>query len=200
MLDEEEDGAIVAKLVLLGEADVGKSSLVLRFVKDRFNERHETTIGAAFLAKRVQIGPTLIKFEIWDTAGAERYHSLAPMYYRDAHAAIVVFDITTQDSYSKSKKWISELRKVNENIVIAFVGNKIDLQTREVTTSEAQSFADSNNITYIETSAKSNTNVTELFNSIAKKIPALRLKSASRLQSAILTNTQEPAQRSNDCC
>lgn len=83
------------KVVLLGESAVGKSSLVLRFVKREFHEFQESTIGAAFLTQTVQINDdTTVKFEIWDTAGQERYHSLAPMYYRGAQAALVVYDIT----------------------------------------------------------------------------------------------------------
>ncbi|NXR23548.1 RAB5B protein, partial [Cinclus mexicanus] len=84
------------KLVLLGESAVGKSSLVLRFVKGQFHEYQESTIGAAFLTQSVCLDDTTVKFEIWDTAGQERYHSLAPMYYRGAQAAIVVYDITNQ--------------------------------------------------------------------------------------------------------
>ncbi|RZF37426.1 hypothetical protein LSTR_LSTR011703 [Laodelphax striatellus] len=84
------------KLVLLGESAVGKSSLVLRFVKGQFHEYQESTIGAAFLTQTVCLDETTVKFEIWDTAGQERYHSLAPMYYRGAQAAIVVYDITNQ--------------------------------------------------------------------------------------------------------
>ncbi|XP_067832694.1 ras-related protein Rab-5B isoform X3 [Heptranchias perlo] len=86
------------KLVLLGESAVGKSSLVLRFVKGQFHEYQESTIGAAFLTQSVCLDDTTVKFEIWDTAGQERYHSLAPMYYRGAQAAIVVYDITNQEA------------------------------------------------------------------------------------------------------
>ncbi|XP_019405968.1 PREDICTED: ras-related protein Rab-5C [Crocodylus porosus] len=86
------------KLVLLGESAVGKSSLVLRFVKGQFHEYQESTIGAAFLTQTVCLDDTTVKFEIWDTAGQERYHSLAPMYYRGAQAAIVVYDITNTDA------------------------------------------------------------------------------------------------------
>ncbi|XP_064362291.1 ras-related protein Rab-5A isoform X2 [Dromaius novaehollandiae] len=86
------------KLVLLGESAVGKSSLVLRFVKGQFHEFQESTIGAAFLTQTVCLDDTTVKFEIWDTAGQERYHSLAPMYYRGAQAAIVVYDITNEEA------------------------------------------------------------------------------------------------------
>ncbi|GBP70969.1 Ras-related protein Rab-5B [Eumeta japonica] len=90
------------KLVLLGESAVGKSSLVLRFVKGQFHEYQESTIGAAFLTQTVCLDDTTVKFEIWDTAGQERYHSLAPMYYRGAQAAIVVYDITNQTRFPRA--------------------------------------------------------------------------------------------------
>ncbi|RKP12023.1 ras family-domain-containing protein, partial [Piptocephalis cylindrospora] len=85
---------IQVKLVLLGEAAVGKSSLVLRFVNNEFHENKEPTIGAAFLTQKCRLEDKITKFEIWDTAGQERFHSLAPMYYRNAQAAVVVYDIT----------------------------------------------------------------------------------------------------------
>ena len=111
------------KVVLLGESAVGKSSLVLRFVKREFHEYQESTIGAAFLTQTVQIDDTTVKFEIWDTAGQERYHSLAPMYYRGAQAALIVYDITSKDSFIKAQNWVRELqRQASTNIVIALVG------------------------------------------------------------------------------
>ena len=99
------------KLVLLGESAVGKSSLVLRFVKGQFHEFQESTIGAAFLTQTVCLDDTTVKFEIWDTAGQERYHSLAPMYYRGAQAAIVVYDITNADTFARAKTWVRELQR-----------------------------------------------------------------------------------------
>ncbi|XP_030065411.1 ras-related protein Rab-5B isoform X2 [Microcaecilia unicolor] len=121
------------KLVLLGDMAVGKSSLVLRFVKGQFDEFQETTIGAAFLAQSVCLDDTTVKFEIWDTAGQERYHSLAPMYYRGAQAAIVVFDITKPETFDRAKAWVKELqRQASPNIVIALAGNKADLAEKRM--------------------------------------------------------------------
>ncbi|KAH3662317.1 hypothetical protein OGAPHI_005568 [Ogataea philodendri] len=118
--------------------------LVHRFVKDSFTDMRESTIGAAFLTQTIQIDPaTTVKFEIWDTAGQERYRSLASMYYRNAQAALVVFDITQESSLDKAKYWVKELQKqASSNIVIALVGNKLDLeQDRKISRDEAQSFA-----------------------------------------------------------
>ncbi|QDS73839.1 hypothetical protein FKW77_006555 [Venturia effusa] len=116
------------KLVLLGEAAVGKSSLVMRFVNNDFQENKEPTIGAAFLTQKCNLPTRTIKFEIWDTAGQERFASLAPMYYRNAQAALVVYDITKASSLTKAQHWVAELqRQASPGIVIALVGNKLDL-------------------------------------------------------------------------
>ncbi|EGD84244.1 hypothetical protein H112_07935 [Trichophyton rubrum D6] len=126
------------KLVLLGEAAVGKSSLVLRFVNNDFQENKEPTIGAAFLTQKCSLPTRTIKFEIWDTAGQERFASLAPMYYRNAQAALVVYDLTKPSSLIKAKHWVAELqRQASPGIVIALVGNKLDLTSGDGTSASA---------------------------------------------------------------
>jgi len=122
------DKSVQVKLVLLGEAAVGKSSVVLRFVSNEFQANKEPTIGAAFLTQKCRLEDRVLRYEIWDTAGQERFHSLAPMYYRNAQAAVVVYDITKATSLDKAKTWVKELqRQANPNIVIALAGNKLDL-------------------------------------------------------------------------
>ena len=100
------------KLVLLGESAVGKSSLVLRFCRNTFSSNLESTIGAAFLTQTISLSQDLMKFEIWDTAGQERYHSLAPMYYRGAHAAVVVYDLTSRVTPKSIKNQFINLCRV----------------------------------------------------------------------------------------
>ncbi|KAJ7597166.1 GTP-binding protein ypt5 [Mycena floridula] len=122
------DKSVQVKLVLLGEAAVGKSSVVLRFVSNEFQANKEPTIGAAFLTQKCRLEDRVLRYEIWDTAGQERFHSLAPMYYRNAQAAVVVYDVTKASSLEKAKSWVKELqRQANPNIVIALAGNKVDL-------------------------------------------------------------------------
>jgi len=161
------------KLVLLGDSAVGKSCLVVRFVRDEFFEFQEPTIGAAFLTQTVTLDDATVKFEIWDTAGQERYRSLAPMYYRGAAAAVVVYDITKKDSFNGAKSWVKELqRRGDPNVVIALAGNKADMEAkRKVQTEEAQQYAKDNDILHLETSAKTALNVRNLFIEIAKKLP-----------------------------
>mmetsp|Transcript_9696 Transcript_9696/g.24245 ORF Transcript_9696/g.24245 Transcript_9696/m.24245 type:complete len:197 (-) Transcript_9696:203-793(-) len=187
------------KLVLLGESAVGKSSLVLRFVKGQFLDYQESTIGAAFLTQTVCLNDTTVKFEIWDTAGQERYHSLAPMYYRGAQAAIVVYDITSTDSFERAKNWVKELqRQGNPNIVIALAGNKVDLAPRrKVQIEEAQAYSDENGILFMETSAKTAANVNELFVAIAKKLPKNPPRPVS--QKLSIQPVAEPAKKGG-CC
>ena len=190
------------KLVLLGDSAVGKSSLVLRFVRGQFFEYQESTIGAAFLTQTVALNDTTVKFEIWDTAGQERYHSLAPMYYRGAAAAIVVFDITNRDTFQRAKQWVKELqRQGNPNIVIALAGNKSDLSSkRKVEPEEAESYASDNGVFFMETSAKTATNVNELFVAIARKLPKNTPQPRPGAQGIVIAQNQGAAEQKKGCC
>jgi len=163
------------KLVLLGDSSVGKSCLVAQFVRGEFHDFQEPTIGAAFLTATIALDDTSsssVRLEIWDTAGQERYRSLAPMYYRGAAAAIVVFDLTSQESFTGAKSWVKELqRRGDANVVIALAGNKLDVDGRVVEKEEATAFAEENGIIYMETSAKTAHNVRELFVAVARRLP-----------------------------
>ncbi|KAI9280644.1 ras family-domain-containing protein [Sporodiniella umbellata] len=167
------------KLVLLGESAVGKSSLVLRFVNKEYIDSREPTIGAAFLTQRCTVDDRTIKFEIWDTAGQERFHSLAPFYYRNALAAIVVYDVTKPSTMEKAKEWVNELqRQANSQILIALVGNKLDLiiseeeeEKRKALMEEASDLAAKSGLLFFETSAKEDINVDKVFTEIARNIP-----------------------------
>ncbi|XP_064235019.1 ras-related protein Rab-31 [Aotus nancymaae] len=157
------------------DTGVGKSSIVCRFVQDHFDHNISPTIGASFMTKTVPCGNELHKFLIWDTAGQERFHSLAPMYYRGSAAAVIVYDITKQDSFYTLKKWVKELKEHGpENIVMAIAGNKCDLSDiREVPLKDAKEYAESIGAIVVETSAKNAINIEELFQGISRQIPPL---------------------------
>jgi len=201
------------KLVLLGEAAVGKSSLVLRFVKGHFTEYQESTIGAAFMTQTLALDDTTVKFEIWDTAGQERYHSLAPMYYRGAQAAIVVYDVTSQESFARAQKWVSELRdQASKDIVIALSGNKVDLcneesgegedksSRRAVEREDAMAYATENKLIFFETSAKTGEMVQDLFLKIAQDLPKSENKPAGNQRRGVDLNNQPNESKLQNCC
>ncbi|KAJ3447034.1 ras-related protein rab-5c [Anaeramoeba flamelloides] len=200
------------KIVFLGESSVGKSSLVIRFVKRKFSPYQEPTIGAAFLSKKLTHNNVHFKLQIWDTAGQERYHSLAPMYYRGSSAAFVIYDVTQKVTFEKSKKWIDELKKLGDpNVQIAFVANKIDLaENQKVSREIGQNFADENGLTFFETSAKTGKNVDKLFLQMLDKLPKNNSKnkkmgsqdsSGSDKETVIALKEEEnTSQTSGGCC
>eukprot|EP01091_Cochliopodium_minus_P020994 TRINITY_DN93_c0_g1_i1.p1 TRINITY_DN93_c0_g1~~TRINITY_DN93_c0_g1_i1.p1 ORF type:complete len:206 (+),score=45.54 TRINITY_DN93_c0_g1_i1:101-718(+) len=159
------------KIVLLGEGCVGKTSTVLRYVQNKFNENHITTIQATFLTKRLTLGNDRVKLAIWDTAGQERFHALGPIYYRGANGALLVYDITDKNSFERVKAWVKELRKMEEDAVITIVGNKIDMErNRTVPLTEAEQFAKSVGAVHMGASAKLNQGLDELFLDLTRRI------------------------------
>ena len=162
------------KIVLLGDSGVGKSSIAQRYVTDTFRAHGESTIGASFMSKMIVNNGSPCKCQIWDTAGQEKYHSLAPMYYRGAAAAILVFDITKPASLDKLKAWVRELQTQGpERLALAIAGNKADLADRRaVPADDAKAFAADIGALYCETSAKDDTNVSQLFADLVRRAPA----------------------------
>jgi len=160
------------KVVLLGEGSVGKTSLLLRYVRNEFNEEHITTIQASFLSKKLTVDDTRVNLAIWDTAGQEKFHALGPIYYRDANGALLVYDITDRDSFDRVQNWVKELRKMlGDNIVLVIAGNKADLERRRVVTlEEAEEYAASVGAKHLSTSAKQNKGVAELFLHMTKEL------------------------------
>ncbi|KAK0046419.1 Ras- protein Rab-22A [Biomphalaria glabrata] len=161
------------KVCLLGESGVGKSSIVMRFVADKFKNALESTIGASFMTKTIFVEGNTYKFQIWDTAGQEKYRALAPMYYRGSAAAIIVYDVTRETSFHAVKGWVHELQRHGPSkIVIAIAGNKCDLEDlREVREKDAQEYAHEIGAIFCETSAMTAVNIAELFDAIAKLLP-----------------------------
>ncbi|KAI8506884.1 Ras- protein Rab-21 [Branchiostoma belcheri] len=160
------------KVVLLGEGCVGKTSLVLRYCEDKFNDKHISTLQASFLTKKLNIAGKRVNLAIWDTAGQERFHALGPIYYRDSNGAILVYDITDEDSFQKVKNWVKELRKMlGSEVTLCIAGNKIDLEKqRNVPAEEAEAYATSVGAKHFHTSAKLNKGVEEMFLDLTKRM------------------------------
>ncbi|KAK3139061.1 hypothetical protein QOZ80_5AG0377220 [Eleusine coracana subsp. coracana] len=171
------------KLVLLGDGRVGKTSLVLRYVNNVFSDKQEATVQASYLTKRLVVEGVPITLSIWDTAGQEKFHALGPIYYRDADAALLVYDITDSDTFNRVTKWIKELQQMaSKDIVIAIAANKSDLvRLRSIDTQDAISYAESIGANYFVTSAKAGTGIDGVFNDISKRLLEKRKNSAGGL-------------------
>lgn len=169
------------KIVLLGESSVGKSSILERLQNNSFNDNKSSTIGAAFISKKiVTTSNDLINLQIWDTAGQERFHNLTPLYYRNSNVSIIVFDLNNLESFKKAEYWINELNNYindeadGQNMEIVLVGNKLDLLENGDCSfeDEVNKFIAKNSkiIKYFKTSAKENTQIFELFDFIINNI------------------------------
>lgn len=157
------------KIVLLGDAYVGKTSIAIRFSKNEFNENTESTFGAVYFTHSLIKDNQKLQFDIWDTAGQERFKSLGVLYYKSAKGALVVYDMTNKKSFERAIDWVLELHeKADPDIVIALVGNKCDMEeAREVGKDEAERFAAKHGLLYFECSAKNGVNVKEVFLAIS---------------------------------
>ena len=158
------------KVVLVGNTQVGKTCLVSRLMTGTFRANSPATVGAAFQDHVMTTDKGIVSMQIWDTAGQEKYRSLTPMYYRNAHAAVLVFDVTNKESYESLEQWATDLEeKTTTDIKIFIAGNKCDLENRQVSEEEAREFAFKHGaICYVETSAKTGNGVLELFTKVAE--------------------------------
>ena len=206
------------KVVLLGEGRVGKTSIISRYVDNKYDSNSPSTLHAAYLEKHVILenetnrsyyhesnqGRREAYLSIWDTAGQERFHSLGPIYYRDARGAVLVYDVTDRSSYERVRKWTKELRKMvgeSDKICIIIVGNKIDLlNQRAVDAGDAQNYADSVGASFTEVSAKTGMGVENAFVELTIRMldevkPSHRsrssLASASSSMASSITNNQD---------
>mmetsp|Transcript_34099 Transcript_34099/g.101734 ORF Transcript_34099/g.101734 Transcript_34099/m.101734 type:complete len:205 (-) Transcript_34099:57-671(-) len=154
------------KYIIVGDAGVGKSCLLLQFTDKRFRAEHDMTIGVEFGHRLCSIDDQRIKLQIWDTAGQEAFRSITRAYYRGATGALLVYDISKRASFASLERWLKELRdRTDQDVVVLVVGNKSDLhEQREVSSQEAQAFVESGGLSgCIETSALESTNVEEAF-------------------------------------
>ena len=186
---------------MLGAASTGKTALVTRFAHNRFSST-ESTIGVAFVSKNIKIDNKDVKLEIWDTGGTEKYKSLAPMYYRDTNAAIIVFDLTASQTLQDAQSWLNELKENGPpNALIAVAANKSDLTAqRQILQDEINDFSEHNKFEFIkETSALQGTNVNELFEDVTKKLLSA-VDSDVVDDDSVQINVDPPQQQSKHCC
>lgn len=159
--------AICHKAVLIGDSAVGKTSIVNQYIFNSCSPEHQATIGIDFFSKVLTEGDTTIRLQIWDTAGQEKFHALIPSYIRNSTVAILVYDITLRSSFENLQKWHQTVITTSNPFCIV-VGNKLDLEIeRQVSIDEGEKFANQIKADFIETSARTPTNIQELFKKVA---------------------------------
>jgi Ras-related protein Rab-8A len=188
------------KILIIGESGVGKTCLLLRFTEDSFTTTFLTTIGIDFKIKIINLENKLIKLQIWDTAGQERFRTITKTYYKGAHGIILTYDVTDQDSFKNIRNWIKQIEaNAQGNVKRVLVGNKCDKPDRVVTEEEGKKLADDYSMSFFETSAKTNKNVTEVFYHLTKEI--LKANEGNKeLGGKKLTKTDNSKEGKRRCC
>ena len=159
---------MIFKIVLIGDTSVGKTNILSKYLTDEFDAKSKATVGVEFGVKNFKIENNIVKVQIWDTAGEERYRSITNAYYKGAKGSLLVYDITNKKSFENVEKWISDLKaNADEDISMILLGNKTDLEDkRVVTTEEGKNKAEFYNLTFMETSALNGNNIQEAFNEL----------------------------------
>ncbi len=162
----------IVKILLIGDSGVGKSSMMIRFADDEFVDQSIPTIGVDFKIRTVEFNNKTYKIQIWDTAGQERFRTITSSYYRGAQGIIIVYDITNKESFDNVKIWLTECSRYNDRAQIILVGNKSDLDksARKVSFNEAKEYANSKGYKFVETSAKTNDGIENMFQEIVIEV------------------------------
>ncbi|KAI6660290.1 Ras-related protein rab-10 [Oopsacas minuta] len=163
---------LLFKILLIGDSGVGKTSVLFRFSDDAFNTTFISTIGIDFKIKTIELDGKKIKLQIWDTAGQERFHTITTSYYRGAMGIILVYDITQQKSFDNIAKWLHNIEThASPDVEKTLIANKCDMETKRVISKDqGQRIADEYTIRFFETSAKSNINIDQTFETLARAI------------------------------
>jgi Ras-related protein Rab-6A len=185
------------KIIFIGDAGVGKTTIISRIMDNPFIEECEPSIGVDFMSKTLKYNGQNVKLQIWDTAGQEKYKGLIPSYVRNSSIVFVVYDISGKTSFDNIPKWINFIKSI-ENTTIVLCGNKIDLENREVKKEEGEELAKKEGISFFEVSAKTNDNIKNMFYNVIAELPTFSQNNTNKesvikelMQENGVINTQE---------
>ena len=171
MKRSDKDNVTLFKLIVVGNSEVGKSSIITRFCDDTFSVNFISTIGIDFKVRNCDVDGEPVKLQIWDTAGQERFRTITTAFYRGAHAAIIVFDVNEPSTMAGVDYWIGMCNDLcMQDVPVIIVGNKIDLPNTEDAIEQGEILAQRNNVIFMKTSAKDGTNIMNLFYSLVRMI------------------------------
>ncbi len=190
---------IVFNILLLGDSNVGKTSLIIRFIKDKFEENNSSTVGLEFADKEIKINDNIIRLHILDTAGQEKYKSIAKSAIKRANGIIFVFDLNSEESFDNIKYWLMSSLEVSNDFNKILVGNKYDLR-REVDKDKVQKLIEKYNFKYFETSAKDGKNVQLIFKEIAGLILSGQSEKDIKEKYIKINNQSINSQKKKNCC
>lgn len=189
------------KIVIIGSVAVGKTAITNRLQYQQFEEDYQPTIGAGYIPYRTTCDGKDVELQIWDTAGMERYKSLGPIYYRDAVAAIIVYDQTDQESAEAINKWLDAFRgTVKTHAFIAIAANKDDLPNKVVNNEEIKNWAESNDFAFFLTSAKNGLGVNELFSTLVREVMKTYQNTTKAPTTAPTPDLTAPPKEKKGCC
>ena len=210
MEDDKQD--IIIKIVIIGESSVGKSNLLLRYIKDDFDTSQRPTIGMDFITKEIETEEHRFKIQFWDTAGQEKYKSLASTYYKVAIGVILVYDVSNRETFEKLVNWMKDLNiNSNTHSKILLIGNKTDLiEERLVSSQEGKDFAEKHEMFFWETSAKLNQGdfvnkafdeiINECTKTVIAKEEAEMRQSIASIHLKTPTIAKKKKERGTSCC
>ena len=159
------------KIIFVGDAGVGKTTIISRIMDSPFTDAYEPSIGVDFMSKNIKYHGQNIKLQMWDTAGQEKYKGLIPSYVRNSSIVFIVYDISSKTSFDNIPKWINFIKSI-ENTTLVLCGNKIDLESREVKKEVGEEFAKKEGIPFFEVSAKTNENIKNMFYNVVVELPS----------------------------